>query len=53
MVYNIKKDYKSDDNIIEVELAIKYIKDTFEKRLAKKLNLIRVSAPIMVLNQLD
>ncbi len=49
MVYKVDKNYKSDRNIIEVELAIKFIKDTFEKRLAKKLNLIRVSAPIMVL----
>lgn len=49
MVYKIIKNYKSEENIIDVELAIKFIKDTFERKLAKKLNLVRVSAPIMVL----
>ena len=33
---------------IEVQTAIKLIKDTFERKLAEKLNLIRVSAPLMV-----
>lgn len=34
--------------LIETEIEIKYIKDTFEKLLSKKLNLIRVSAPLFV-----
>ena len=33
---------------IEAQIAIKFIKDTFERKLAKKLNLTRVSAPLMV-----
>ena len=35
-------------NLLETQIAIKYLKDTFEKRLAKKLNLVRVSAPLFV-----
>ena len=34
--------------LIETEIAIKFIKDTFEKELAKALNLTRVSAPLFV-----
>ena len=37
------------NKIIKRQILIKYIKDNFEKLLAKKLNLIRVSAPLMVL----
>ena len=33
---------------IEAQIAIKLIKDTFERKLAEKLNLVRVSAPLMV-----
>ena len=33
---------------IEAQIAIKLIKDTFERKLAKTLNLTRVSAPLMV-----
>ena len=33
---------------IEAQIAIKLIKDTFERKLSEKLNLIRVSAPLMV-----
>ena len=33
---------------LEAQKAIKLIKDTFERKLAEKLNLIRVSAPLMV-----
>lgn len=36
--------------IVETEIAIKCIKDDFERRLAKSLNLIRVSAPLIVTN---
>lgn len=35
-------------NILETELAIKFLKDKFEDLLAKKLNLVRVSAPLFV-----
>ena len=35
-------------NLIETQVAIKYLKDKFESLLAKKLNLIRVSAPLFV-----
>ena len=35
-------------SVIQTEIAIKYIKDNFEKELAKALKLIRVSAPLFV-----
>ena len=35
-------------NLLETQIAIKYLKDTFERRLAKKLHLVRVSAPLIV-----
>ena len=35
-------------NLLETQIAIKYLKDTFEKMLAKKLHLVRVSAPLFV-----
>lgn len=44
----IPKGYKSHLNIRETEIAIKKIKDYFETRLAKELNLTRVSAPLFV-----
>lgn len=40
--------YKSILNLIETEVAIKFVKDTFEKELARALNLTRVSAPLFV-----
>jgi len=40
--------YKPIFEKLEAQKAIKLIKDTFEANLAKKLNLIRVSAPLMV-----
>ena len=40
--------YESKLNLIETEIAIKDIKDSFERLLAKELNLIRVSAPLFV-----
>ena len=33
---------------IEAQVAVKFIKDTFERKLAETLNLTRVSAPLMV-----
>lgn len=41
--------YKSVLGVLETEKAIKFIKDLFEKELAKALNLTRVSAPLFVL----
>ena len=35
-------------NILETEVAIKFIKDSFERELADALNLTRVSAPLFV-----
>ncbi len=40
--------YKSPLSLLETEIAIKYIKDTFEKELSKALKLVRVSAPLFV-----
>ena len=34
--------------LLETQIAIKYLKDNFEDLLAKKLNLVRVSAPLFV-----
>ena len=35
--------YTSRLDLIQTELAIKYVKDTFEQELAKELKLMRVS----------
>ena len=40
--------YKPIFEKLEAQKAIKLIKDTFERKLAQSLNLIRVSAPLMV-----
>ena len=40
--------YKSKLDLLETEIAIKFVKDEFEKELAKALNLTRVSAPLFV-----
>lgn len=45
----IPKGYQPLLNLRENEVAIKTIKDFFEKRLAKELNLTRVSAPLFVI----
>lgn len=42
------KDYKSKLNLVETEIAIKFVKDNFERLLAEKLQLTRVSAPLFV-----
>ena len=41
-------EYKSVLSLLETEIAIKFIKDTFEVELAKALKLTRVSAPLFV-----
>lgn len=45
----IPKNYHSRLDIRETEVAIKYVKDYFERELANQLNLTRVSAPLFVL----
>ena len=42
------KNYQSILNLVDTQRAIKLIKDTFEKELAKELDLMRVSAPLFV-----
>ncbi|MEG2174629.1 MAG: aspartate--ammonia ligase [Oscillospiraceae bacterium] len=41
--------YRSKLTLLETERAIKLLKDTFERELAERLNLMRVSAPLFVL----
>ena len=40
--------YQSKLSLLETEIAIKYVKDNFEKILSEKLNLVRVSAPLFL-----
>jgi aspartate--ammonia ligase len=44
----LKEDYKPLMTVKETEKAIKFVRDSFEKNLCKKLNLTRVSAPLFV-----
>lgn len=44
----VPKDYKSTLSVKETEIAIKKVKDFFERDLAAQLNLTRVSAPLFV-----
>ena len=44
----IPENYQSPLTIRETEIAIKYVKDYFERELANQLNLTRVSAPLFV-----
>lgn len=44
----IKENYQSLLNLIDTEIAIKLVKDTFELKLQEQLKLIRVSAPLFV-----
>src|SRR3712207_7668449 len=41
-------EYKSKLGLLDTEIAIKKVKDFFEKELSLELSLIRVSAPIFV-----
>lgn len=46
---NINKiDYSQKLNLIETQIAIKFLKEKFQKLLEKELNLLRVSAPLFV-----
>ena len=42
------KNYKSLLDLVDTQIAIKLIKDAFERELAKELDLMRVSAPLFV-----
>lgn len=44
----VPEDYNPELDIKETEIAIKLVKDYFERELAKQLNLVRVSAPLFV-----
>lgn len=44
----IPKDYKSELNLYDTQIAIKMVKDFFQTMLAERLHLLRVSAPLMV-----
>ena len=44
----IPKDYHDLLNVLETQIAIKLTKDTFERKLAKNLQLTRVTAPLFV-----
>ncbi len=48
MKFVVPEGYKPHLNIKETEIAIKDVKDFFERELAKQLNLIRVSSPLFV-----
>lgn len=47
----IPKDYKSHLDLMQTEIAIKEIKDFFERGLAEALNLTRISAPLFVVKK--
>ena len=47
-IYEIN--YSSKLGVYQTQKAIKFVKDTFEEDLAKKLDLLRVSAPLFVLS---
>ncbi len=44
----IPADYQNKLSILDTEIAIKFVKDTFEQKLAQNLQLTRVSAPLFV-----
>jgi len=49
MSFEIPKNYKPAMNIVETEIAIKNVKDCFEKIFSKHMKLVRVSAPLFVM----
>ena len=44
----IPKNYKSSLNLYETQIAIEFIKETFENFLKTRLNLKRISAPLFL-----
>lgn len=51
MKFSIPQGYSPYLNLIQTEVAIKEIKDYFQKALARNLNLTRISAPLFVESQ--
>ena len=49
--FTIPENYASELNLYDTQIAIKTVKDFFQQTLAKRLNLLRVSAPLFVLPQ--
>jgi len=45
---HIPENYHSSLDLLHTEIAIKLIKDTFERALSRHLSLTRISAPLMV-----
>ena len=48
MTIEVVKNYHSLLNLMDTQIAIKFVKDTFQKEMVKSLNLLRVTAPIFV-----
>lgn len=46
--FTLPKDYRSQLNLYDTQIAIKRVKDFFQTLLAERLHLLRVSAPLMV-----
>lgn len=46
--FSLPKNYKSELNLYDTQIAIKMVKDFFQTLLAERLHLLRVSAPLMV-----
>ncbi len=46
--FSFPKDYQSGLDLYDTQVAIKMVKDFFQTLLAERLNLLRVSAPLMV-----
>lgn len=47
-IYDLPRGYRPTMSILETEVAIKKVKDFFERGLADALSLTRVSAPLFV-----
>lgn len=45
---NVPPGYKSELNLYDTQIGIKTVKDFFQKSIAEKLNLLRVTAPLFV-----
>lgn len=48
MALHLPNNYRSNQDLIKTQQQIKFIKDNFERLLARELNLTRVSAPLFV-----
>ncbi len=45
------ENYNSLLNLLDTQIAIKYVKDTFQQELVSKLNLLRITAPLFVFKE--